>query len=67
MNIKKIIWYSLFSKNPHAVGIVEVATDKGTQYFIGTGEGGTSKEDAKTIVKNGFRFYPELFEVEEWK
>ena len=65
MNIKKIIWYSLFSPNPHAVGIVEVATDKGPQYFIGTGKGRTSKEDAKAIVENGFRFFPELFEVEE--
>lgn len=66
MKIIKTIWYSLFSKNHHAVGIVTVDTGKEIQHFIGQGEGKESKEDAKKIVENGFRFYPEIFEVQKW-
>lgn len=66
MKIIKTIWYSLFSKNHHAVGIVTVDTGKEIQHFIGQGEGKESKEDAKKIVENGFRFYPEIFEVRKW-
>lgn len=63
MKIIKTVWYSLFSNNSHAVGIVTVDTGKEIQYFIGQGEGKSSKEDAKKIVENGFRFYPGMFET----
>ena len=65
MRIIKTVWYSLFTANPHAVGITKVDTGKEIQYFIGYGEGKSSKEDAKKIVETGFRFYPEIFKVEE--
>lgn len=65
MKIIKTVWYSLFTENSHAVGIVTIDTGEEIQYFIGTGEGKSSKEDAKRIVENGFRFYPEIFEVEK--
>lgn len=66
MKIIKTVWYSLFTENPHAVGIVTVDTGEEIQHYIGQGEGKTSKEDAKKIVENGFRFYTEIFEVKEW-
>ena len=66
MKIIKTVWYSLFTENPHAVGIVTVDTGEEIQHYTGQGEGKTSKEDAKKIVENGFRFYTEIFEVKEW-
>lgn len=65
MKIIKTIWYSLFTKNSHAVGIVTVDTGEEIKCFIGTGEGKSSKKDAKRIVENGFRFYPGIFEVQK--
>lgn len=66
MKIIKTIWYSLFTKNSHAVGIVTVDTGEEIKCFIGTGEGKSSKKDAKRIVENEFRFYPGIFEVQKW-
>lgn len=65
MKIIKTVWYSLFTENSHAVGIVTVDTGKEIQHFIGQGDEKSSKEDAKKIVENGFRFYPGIFETNE--
>lgn len=72
MKIIKTVWYSLFTYNPHTVGVVKVEDDGEIKYYLGTGLGIESKKDAKQIVENGYRFYPEIFceckdEVEEWK
>ena len=48
------------------IGIVKVDTGFEVKYYIGTGYGKDEKEDIEKIVKYGSRFYPEVFEVEEW-
>lgn len=49
------------------IGIVKVDTGFEIKYYIGTGYGQDEKEDIEKIVKFGSRFYPEVFEVKEWK
>lgn len=61
IKVLDVIWYSLFSANPHAIGIVKVEADNEIRYYIGTGEGNDKKEDVQKIIDGGFRFYPEIF------
>ena len=49
------------------IGIIKVYTGFEVKYYIGTGYGQDEKEDIDKILKYGSRFYPEVFEVEEWK
>ena len=54
-------WYS------GNIGIIKVYTGFEVKYYIGTGYGQDEKEDIDKILKYGSRFYPEVFEVEEWE
>ena len=49
------------------IGIVKVFNGYEVKYYIGTGYGQDEKEDIDKILKHGSRFYPEVFEVEEWE
>ena len=49
------------------IGIVKVFNGFEVKYYIGTGYGQDEKEDIDKILKYGSRFYPEVFEVEEWQ
>lgn len=49
------------------IGIVKVYTGFEVKYYIGIGYGRDEKEDIDKILKYGNRFYPEVFEVEEWQ
>lgn len=63
MKILKTTWFPVSSTSPLAVGIVKVNTGKKPEYFIGIGEGKSSRKVSEKIVENGFRFYPEFFSV----
>lgn len=48
------------------IGIVKVFNGYEVKYYIGIGYGQDEKEDIDKILRCGSRFYPEVFEVEEW-
>lgn len=49
------------------IGIIKVFNGYEVKYYIGIVYGQDEKEDIDKILRCGSRFYPEVFEVEEWE
>lgn len=58
-------WYTPFTLSGAIIGIVKLEDYGEIKYYIGLGEGQDEKWDIDLVLKNGARFYPEVFEEVE--
>lgn len=54
-------WYTPFALSGAIIGIVKVEDYGKIKYYIGLGEGQDEKRDIDMVLRNGARFYPEVF------